>query len=167
MVSPHAIWAILVHQATETVPAQNAHTGHVTGWMCAVSGRVLLQRPVRPVSARRSVSLVSGLLPGVTSIVSHWPVRCTAASKPTRSSDDFPLPEGPEHSQEPSRRQLFQQVRGKRAAAEEKAAVLLGVAGQPEIKERDVRTPPALRADVRQRSASVPPTRRRRHAHRT
>ena len=40
---------ILVDQATETVPAQNAHTGHVSGWVCAASGRVLLQRPVRPV----------------------------------------------------------------------------------------------------------------------
>jgi len=26
-----------------------AHNGHVAGWMCALSGRGLLQRPVRPV----------------------------------------------------------------------------------------------------------------------
>ena len=33
----------------EAVTAQNAHTGHVGGRMCAPSGRGLLQRPVRPV----------------------------------------------------------------------------------------------------------------------
>ena len=40
---------IFVNQAAESVPAQNTHTGHSGGWMCAASGRALQQRPMRPV----------------------------------------------------------------------------------------------------------------------
>ena len=40
---------VFMDQAAEPVPAQNAHPGRVAGWMCAPGGRVLLQRPVRPV----------------------------------------------------------------------------------------------------------------------
>ena len=40
---------VFMDQAAEPVPAQNAYPGHVAEWMCAPGGRVLLQRPVRPV----------------------------------------------------------------------------------------------------------------------
>ena len=37
---------VFVDEAAESVPAQNAHTGHVARWVHASCGRVLLQRPV-------------------------------------------------------------------------------------------------------------------------
>jgi hypothetical protein len=37
---------IFMDQAAEAIPALDTHTGPFSGWMCAASGRVLLQRPV-------------------------------------------------------------------------------------------------------------------------
>ena len=39
---------IFVDQAVEPVSPQNTQTGHFQGWMRAAHGRVLVQRPVRP-----------------------------------------------------------------------------------------------------------------------
>ena len=41
---------ILADEATQPVPPQNAHARQCRGWMRASGGRILLQRPVRPVA---------------------------------------------------------------------------------------------------------------------
>jgi hypothetical protein len=38
---------IFMNEAAEAVPAQDAHTRHISGRMCASGRRVLLQCPVR------------------------------------------------------------------------------------------------------------------------
>ena len=50
---------IFMDQPAEPVPAQNTHTGHPDGRLRATGGRMLLQRPVRPVSV-----VVTGVLAG-------------------------------------------------------------------------------------------------------
>jgi hypothetical protein len=48
---------VFMDQAAEAVSAQDAQTGHVARWVCAPAGRVLLQRPVRPMDV-----VVAGVL---------------------------------------------------------------------------------------------------------
>ena len=48
---------VFMDQAAEAVSAQDAQTGHVARWVRAPAGRVLLQRPVRPMDV-----VVAGVL---------------------------------------------------------------------------------------------------------
>ena len=76
---------VFMDPAAGPVSAQHAHPGLVAGWRCVPSGRVVLERPVRPVDGVVAGVLAQGWLP-VPFAGDQHPARAGAADPATRRS---------------------------------------------------------------------------------